>query len=185
MNYQLSKLELQVLAGRSGGVNSQVAARHRTATALLSLTLVFTLASCSKKPAELYKEGMKSFAAGNYEKSQENFSDGLRKISEEDPEWRGDSIYAGFIAANLVTGKYPSLISAYNDFSNGIHASLVAMYGQRAMKITSVASALIPYKNNGGNRLPPDFPLTVFIQSVADHRGFANIKQQIDSLVKK
>jgi hypothetical protein len=152
---------------------------------LLMVTSAFLVASCAKKPVELYKDGLKSFAAGNYEKAQENFSDGIRKNDQADSFDRSDSLYAGFIAANLVTGKYASINSAYNDFTKGIHDSLINLYGQRAMKMVEVTSEITPYKTGGGNRLPPDFPQTVVIQAIADHQGFYNIKQQIDGVVKK
>ena len=139
--------------------------------------LTFSLVSCSKKPAELYDDGMKSFVAGNYEKAQENFSDGIKKAGS-------DSLYAGFIAANLVTGKYPTVNSAYNDFTEGIHSVLVRMYGERSMKTVSVTNQIIPYKANGGNKLPQDFPQTIEIQAIADRQGFTLIKDQIDKLIK-
>jgi hypothetical protein len=152
---------------------------------LSALLLSFLLVSCSKKPAELYDEGMKSFTAGNYEKAQESFSDGIKKSVEKNLFVGNDSLYAGFIAANLVTGKYAPINSAYNDFTDGIHAWLVNSYGERAMKMVGVTKEIIPYKPGGGNRLPPDFPQTVAVQAIADHQGFANMRQQIDSIIKK
>jgi len=140
--------------------------------------LAFLLSSCSKKPAELYNDGIKSFAEGNYEKAQENFSNGIKKGGS-------DSLYAGFIAANLVTGKYTFINSAYNDFTDGIHKLLVRMYGERTMKAISVTREIIPYKTSGGNKLPQDFPQTVEIQAIADRLGFVNIKQQIDKIIKE
>jgi hypothetical protein len=143
-----------------------------------ALLFAFLNSSCSKKPAELYSDGLKSFAAGNYEKAQQSFADGIRKGTS-------DSLYGGFIAANLVTGKYASINSAYNDFTNEIHDTLVKMYGARPMKVVAVATEIIPYKTNGGNRLPPDFPQTVATQAIADRRDFLTIKQQIDNIIKK
>jgi len=145
---------------------------------LLVLLSVFFLSSCSKKPTELYNEGMNSFASGNYEKALENFADGIRKDGN-------DSLYSGFIAANLATGKYALINSAYNDFTAGIHDSLLIIYGKRAMKIVGITSEIIPYKTEGGNMLPPDFPQIVDVQAIADRQAFATIKQQIDKIVKK
>ena len=141
-------------------------------------TLVLLVVSCSKKPAELYNDGMKSFASGNYEKAQENFADGIKKNGS-------DSLYAGFIAANLVTGKYSSVNSAYNDFSDGIHNIIIRLYGPKAVRALGIAKELIPYKAEGGNKLPADFPQTIAIQAVADRDGFFVVKQQIDKIIKK
>ncbi len=139
--------------------------------------LAFSLVSCSKKPVELYIDGMKSFTTGSYEKAQEDFSDGIKKGGS-------DSLYAGFIAANLVTGKYAPVNSAYDDFTDGIHKVLLRMYGERFMKTVNVTSQLIPYKPEGGNKLPQDFPQTIEIQAIADREGFTAVKDQIDKLVK-
>lgn len=141
------------------------------------LVLAFSFISCSKKPAELYDEGMKSFFTGNYEKAQENFADGIKKGGS-------NSLYAGFIAANLVTGKYAPVNSAYNDFTDGIHKVLVMVYGERSMKILGATTKIIPYKTNGGNKLPQDFPQTIEIQAIADRQGFMVIKEQIDKIIK-
>ncbi len=144
----------------------------------LVLTSAFLLASCSKKPAEFYNDGMKSFVAGKYDEAQENFTKGIKKDGN-------DSLYAGFIAANLVTGKYPHINQVYNDFTDGIHNSLVRMFGERAIKFYGATTEIIPYKTVGGNRLPMDFPQTVAIQALADRQGFFTVKQQIDKVIKK
>lgn len=136
------------------------------------------LASCSKKPAELYNDGMKSFVAGKYQDAQEDFAKGIKKDGS-------DTLYAGFIAANLVTGKYTQINQTYNDLSEAIHDSLVALFGEKAMKFYGATTELIPYKIDGGNRLPQDFPQTIVLQSVADRQGFFTIKQQIDKIIKK
>jgi hypothetical protein len=140
--------------------------------------LALSFVSCSRKPAELYNDGMKSFVAGDYGKAQENFADGIKKGGS-------DSLYAGFIAANLVTGKYAPVNSAYNDFCDGIHQSLVKVYGARAVKMVGVTSGIIPYKTGGGNKLPQDFPQTIDLQAMADYQGFIAVKQQIDKVVKQ
>ncbi len=156
-----------------------------TSMGLFIIPFIFLLSSCSKKPAELYSDGMKSFAAGNYEKAEENFADGIKKGVQTDSPRRSDSLYAGFVAANLVTGKYAEINAAYNDFTDGIHNSLVKMYGERAMKTVGIAKEIIPYKTGGGNQLPPDFPQTVVIQEIADRQGFFTVKQQVDAVIKK
>jgi hypothetical protein len=156
-----------------------------TSIRLFIIPLMLLLASCSKKPAELYSEGIKSFAAGNYEKAQENFANGIKKGIQTDSPGRSDSLYAGFVAANLVTGKYVGINAAYNDFTDGIHNSLVRMYGERAMKMVGITKEIIPYKTGGGNQLPPDFPQTVMIQEIADRQGFFTVKQQVDDIIKK
>jgi len=143
-----------------------------------ALLLAFLSSSCSKKPAELYDDGAKSFTSGSYERAQQSFTDGIRKGSS-------DSLYAGFIAANLVTGEYATIISAYNDFTNEIHDSVVKIYGARPAKVVAIATQIIPYKTGGGNRLPPDFPQTVEMQAIVDHQDFLTIKEQIDSIIKK
>ncbi len=153
------------------------AIRNLNYAVFLAFVVSLFLSSCSKKPVELYDEGMKSFVAGKYEEAQESFSDGIRKGGS-------DSLYAGFIAANLVTGKYAGINSAYNDFSDGIHKLLVRLYGERAMKMLSAVDPLIPYKATGGNKLPQDFPQTIEIQAIADREGFAAIKEQIDKIVR-
>lgn len=145
---------------------------------LFVLAASFLIASCSKKPIELYNDGIKSFTAGNYEKAQENFSDEIKKDGN-------DSLYAGFIAANLITGKYPQVTQSYNDFTNGIHDTLVKMFGEAAMKYYGATTEIIPYKTGGGNKIPPDFPQTVAIQARADSQGFLAVKQQINNVIKK
>jgi hypothetical protein len=142
------------------------------------LTSVFLLASCSKKPAELYTDGMKLFATGKYDDAQEDFAKGIKRDGN-------DSLYAGFITANLVTGKYPQINQIYNDFTDGIHNSLVIMFGERTMKFYGATTEIIPYKTGGGNRVPTDFPQTVAIQALADRQGFFTVKQQIDKVIKK
>ena len=166
-------------------LNSQIKIHSSPIIILSALLLSSLLVSCSKKPAELYDDGMKSFTAGNYEKAQESFTDGIKKSVQKDLFVGSDSLYAGFIAANLITGKYAPINSAYNEFTDGIHAWLVNSYGERVIKMVGVTKEIIPYKTGGGNRLPPDFPQTVAVQAIADHQGFANIRQQIDSIIKK
>ena len=73
----------------------------------------------------------------------------------------------------------------YNDFTDGIHNSLVTMFGERPMKFYGATTRIIPYKIEWGNQLPPDFPQTVAIQAIADRQGFFSLKQQIDKIVKK
>ncbi len=147
---------------------------------LVPLVLLSTLflSSCSKKPDELYNDGMKLFIAGDYEKAQKYFSDGIKKNG-------GENLYAGFIAANLVTGKYPQVNSAYNQFTDGIHGALLRLYGSRVLKMYGITSEIIPYNTSGGNRIPSDFPQTITIQAAADYQGYLAVKQQIDSAVKK
>ena len=142
------------------------------------LILTVFLTSCSRKPEALYTDGMKSFAAGKYSEAQSDFADGIRKNG-------GDSLYAGFIAANLITGKYAQLNAAYNGFTDGIHSYLVQLYGEKVLQHYSIAAKIIPYKTSGGNELPPDFPSTVLTQARADIEGYFTLKQQIDNVVKK
>lgn len=144
---------------------------------LILLSTIF-LSSCSKKPDELYSDGMKSFTAGDYAKAQEYFSDGIKKDG-------GENLYAGFIAANLVTGKYPQVNSAYNQFTDGIHAALVRLYGDKILKVFGITTKIIPYNTSGGNQIPPDFPQTIVIQAAADYQGYLAVKQQIDGTIKK
>lgn len=144
----------------------------------LLLVLVFFLASCSRKPEAFYVDGMKSFAAGKCAEAQEYFADGIRKNGT-------DSLYAGFIAANLVTGKYAQVNAAYNQFTDGIRGSLVQLYGERVLRLYGITTKIIPYKTSGGNQLPPDFPLTVVVQVRADIQGYFTLKQKIDNLIKK
>jgi len=152
---------------------------------LITIALAMLSASCSKKPVELYREGMSSFTAGKYADAQESFARGIKKNVQSDIFGKGDSLYAGFIAANLVTGKYSAVNSAYNDFTDSIHASLVRMYGEKTMMLIGATTKIIPYKAEGGNKLPSDFPETVAVQGIADHKDFAAIKQQIDDIIRK
>jgi hypothetical protein len=147
--------------------------------------LSFVIASCSKKPMEFYHEGIKSFTAGKFEEAQESFSEGIRRSLKEGSSLRNDSLYAGFIAANLVTGKYAPIISAYNDLSKRIHTTLAGMYGERTMKMLGIVKEIVPYDTSGGNRLPRDYPQTIAIQAIADNSGFSMIEQQVDEIVKK
>jgi hypothetical protein len=144
----------------------------------LLLVLAFFLASCSRKPEAFYVDGMKSFAAGKYAEAQEHFANGIRKNGS-------DSLYSGFIAANLVTGKYDQVNAAYNQFTDGIRSSLVQLYGERVLQRYGITTKIIPYKTSGGNQLPPDFPLTVAVQARADIAGYFTLKQKIDNLIKK
>lgn len=145
---------------------------------LFALVCIISFASCSRKPAELLNDGMKSFAAGDYTKAQEDFEEGIKKSGS-------DTLYAGFIAANLVTGKYGPVNSAYNNFTDGIHQALIKMYGEREVKFYGIAKDILPYKTDGANKVPPDFPTTVAIQAIADHQGFYFVKQQIDNILRK
>lgn len=136
------------------------------------------LASCSRKPEALYVDGMKAFAAGKYTEAQDYFADGIRKNG-------GDSLYAGFVAANLVTGKYVQVNAAYNQFTDGIRNYLVQLYGERVLQHYGVVAKIVPYKTSGGNQLPSDFPSTIVTQARADIEGYFTLKQQIDNLLKK
>ncbi len=142
------------------------------------LTLSLLVASCFKKPAELQESGMKAFAAREYAKAQEYFADGIKKEGNT-------QLYAGFIAANLVTGKYPEVNSAYNEFSDNIHSSLTELYGERVIRTLGVTTELIPYNIKGGNQIPPDFPQTIALQASADYSAYLTVEQQIDDIVKK
>lgn len=145
---------------------------------LFALVCIISFASCSKKPAELLSDGLKSFSAGDYAKAQEDFEDGIKKNG-------GDTLYDGFIAANLVTGKYAPINSDYNSFTDGIHQSLIKMYGERQVRFYAITKEILPYKTEGGNKVPPDFPETVATQAMADRQGFYFIKQQIDNILRK
>ncbi len=169
---------MEILRDLNFNGNSQLKINNSASVILIALAISCFITSCSKKPGELYNDGLKSFASGDYAKAQENFADGIKKNGS-------DSLYAGFIAANLVTGKYAPVNSAYNDFTDGIHSLLVKMYGERPMKMVGATTRIIPYKIEGGNQLPPDFPQTVEIQAIADRQGFFFLKQQIDKIVKK
>ncbi len=151
-----------------------------TMSVFLFLILAFPLflVSCSKNPQQLQGEGMKAYAAGEYAKAQEYFADGIKKEGTRE-------LYAGFIAANLVTGKYPQINSAYNMFCDNIHASLVNLYGKRSILALGVTSGLTPYKIKGGNQIPSDYPQTIMLQETADFSGYLIIKGQIDSILRK
>lgn len=181
LNFEFSIKHRKIMSWMKRDPKKSVPASIR----LFIIPLMLLLSSCSKKPAELYNEGIKSFAAGNYEKAQENFADGIKKGIQTDSPGRSDSLYAGFVAANLATGKYALINAAYNDFTDGIHNSLVKMYGERAMKMVGITKEIIPYKTGGGNQLPSDFPQTVMIQEIADRQGFLTVKQQVDDIIKK
>lgn len=163
---------------KSSSLNSEFTIYNLLFGILSVLVLALGIAACSKKPAELFDDGIKSFAAGKYSDAEEQFADGIKKNGS-------DSLYAGFIAANLVTGKYPQLNSSYNQFTDGIRTSLVLLYGERALRHYGITSKIVPYKTEGGNQLPPDFPLVVVVQARADIQDFFTIKQQIDKLIKK
>lgn len=142
--------------------------------AVISLSLF----SCTKKPAELYTNGIKQLKGGNFTKAQEYFSDGIKKDG-------GDSLYAGFIAANLVTGKYPEINSAYNDFTNEIRGAVEHLYGNRFVHLYGITSKIIPYNVNGGNQIPDDFYSTIELQIASDYPGFMPLKQLIYRTVKR
>jgi hypothetical protein len=145
---------------------------------LAVLSLAFLISSCSKKPAQLYDEGMKSFAAGDYAKAQEYFADGIKKEGNT-------QLYAAFIAANLVTGKYPQVNTAYNQLCENIHSYLAGRFGERIFRNLGITRQLIPYEIKGGNTIPPDFPATIALQASADYSDYLAIQGQIDTIVKK
>ncbi len=145
---------------------------------LVVFSFSFLIASCSKKPAELYDGGMKSFAAKDYAKAQEYFADGIKKEGNM-------QLYAGFIAANLVTGKYPQVNDAYNKLTEAIRSSLIQRYGKRLIVTLGITTELPPYNVNGGNQIPPDFPGIVMLQAKADYEDFITVEQQIDRIVKE
>ncbi len=142
------------------------------------LLMAISIVSCSKKPAQYYDLGMNAFKAGQYAKAQEDFADGIRKGGNT-------NLYAGFIAANLVTGKYPEVNSAYNGLCDHIHSSLEQMYGPRLISVIGISSKLIPYSTKGGNKIPSDFPETIALQSNVDYQGYLAVKQQIENAIKK
>ena len=151
---------------------------HSKSILLAVLALSFLVSSCSKKPAELYDEGMKSFAAGEYAKAQEYFADGIKKEGST-------QLYAGFIAANLVTGKYPQVNTAYNQLSENIHSYLAGRFGERIFRSLGITTELVPYETKGGNTIPTDFPATIVLQASADYSDYLAIQQQIDTIIKK
>jgi hypothetical protein len=158
--------------------NHHNSSRDRVLAALLGIALACTISSCSKKPAESYNDGIKAIAANDYARAQDYFADGIKN--------NGDmKLYAGFIAADLVTGKYPAVISAYNALSDSIHSSLVQMYGARVMKIVGISSKIIPYNTSGGNKIPPDFPDTIVLQCMANYQQYLVMKQQIENAIGK
>ncbi len=166
MNFKFSIIEARV----SGILTKSVP------LVILSLSLLFT--SCSKKPAQLKEEGMTAFAAGEYAEAQEYFADGIEKEGST-------QLYSGFIAANLVTGKYPQVNTAYNQLSENIHSYLAGRFGERIFQNLGITRELIPYEIKGGNTIPPDFPATIVLQAAADYTDYLAIQQQIDTIVKK
>lgn len=152
--------------------------RLRLLALAAALTLPLVLMSCSKKPAQLQEDGMKAFAAGNYAKATEYFAEGIRKGGDE-------RLYAGFIAANLMTGKYPKANAAYNDFCESIHSFLVGRYGEQIFSVVGITTKLIPFKVDGGNDIPKDYMQTITLQADADFNGFIALKDQINSALKK
>ncbi|MGC8654175.1 MAG: hypothetical protein ACP5US_09330 [Candidatus Kryptoniota bacterium] len=146
---------------------------------ILCLTVVsLSLLSCAKKPTELYADGIKQLKAGYFKKAQEYFADGIKKDG-------GDSLYAAFIAANLVTGKYPDINSAYNDFTSEIRGAVEHLYGYRFVHLYGITSKIIPYNVKGGNQIPDDFYLIVQLQIASDYPGFMSLKQLIYQTVKR
>ncbi len=145
---------------------------------LLTVALPLLLVSCSKNPRQFQEEGMKAYVAGDYAKAQDFFADGIKKEGSRE-------LYAGFIAANLVTGRYPQINAAYNTLCDDIHASLVNLYGKRSVQALGVTSGLTPYKIAGGNQVPSDYPQTIMLQENADFSGYLTIKGQIDSILRK
>ena len=169
--FKIMNFKFSITGTRGSGVFSKL-------IILLVLPLSLLVASCSKKPAQLYDEGMKSFAAGEYAKAQEYFADGIEKEGST-------QLYAGFIAANLVTGKYPQVNTAYNQLSENIHSYLAGRFGQRIFRNLGITKELVPYEINGGNTIPPDFPATIVLQASADYTDYIAIQQQIDNVIKK
>jgi hypothetical protein len=137
-----------------------------------------SLLSCAKKPAELFTQGIKQLKAGDFTKAQEYFEDGIKKDG-------GDSLYAAFIEANLLTGKYPEINSAYNDFSSEIRGAVEHLYGYRFVRLYGITSKIIPYNVKGGNQIPVDFYLTIQLQIASDYPGFMQLKQLIYQTVKR
>ena len=121
---------------------------------------------------------MKAFAAGDYAKAEEYFAEGIRKGGDE-------RLYAGFVAANLITGKYPGTNSAYNDFCDRIHSFLAGRYGEQLFLSVGITTKLIPFKVDGGNDIPHDYIQTIVLQENADFGGFIALKDQINSVLKK
>lgn len=150
----------------------------RKSLPLLALVASVLFTSCSKKPAELQELGMKAYAAGEYAKAQEYFAEGIKKEGTRE-------LYAGFIAANLMTGKYPAINTAYNGFCDDIHASLVARYGKGLFLKFGIVTDLKPYNTHGSNELPPDYSRTIMLQESAFYSGYMSLKGQIDSIVRK
>ncbi len=159
-------------------LKSLIGIRDTSVALIAVLSISLMMASCSKKPAELQEEGMKAFAASQYKEAQEYFSDGIEKGATT-------QLYAGFIAANLATGKYPQINSAYNAFSDQIHSYVVGRYGMMYSLGAGIVKNLAPYNVNGQNVLPSDFPQTIAQQARADSSGFMMVRQQIDGVVKK
>jgi len=155
-----------------------MAIRNSQFITVLGIALALTISSCAKKPAELYQDGMKAYEAGNYSKAQENFAAGIKKNADV-------NLCAGFIAANLVTGKYPGIITAYNQFSDGIRSEVEKTYGPRVVTALAITSELIPYNTSGGNKIPKDFPQTIVLQASADPGGYYFLTQQIVNIIKK
>lgn len=145
---------------------------------LLTIALAIMLSSCSKKPAEYYREGMQEFTAGKYGVAQETFAKGIKHGGN-------DSLYAGFVASNLVTGKYPQVNVAYNGLSAGIRRHLTDLYGQRTLGIIGITSDIIPYNTSGKNRIPSDFPQTIALQAVADYQEYLALKKEVDKDIGK
>ncbi len=174
---------IRILMSRTAGLgldkSKQASSfRNRILAVFLAVTFICTLSSCSKKPAELYEEGMKAYIAQDYTKAQDDFARGIKK--------EGDTkLYAGFIAANLVTGKYPNVITAYNTLSDSIHSTLVRILGAKSVGSYGITSKIIPYKTTGGNIVPPDFPETIVLQATADFREYLVVKQQIENDIRK
>ncbi len=142
----------------------------------LALSLVFT--SCSRKPAQLQEDGMKAFAAGNYAEAGKYFAEGIRKGGDR-------QLYAGFIASNLVTGRYPKANAAYNNFCEGIHSYLAGRYGEQPVAAMGITTKLIPFKVDGGNVIPADYIRTILLQADADYAGYITLKNQINTVLKK
>ncbi len=144
---------------------------------ILLFLFALLLSSCSKKPAEYYRDGMASFLAGNYAEAQATFAKGIK-------DGGSDSLYAGFVASNLVTGKYPQVTAAYNKLSESIHRSLTELYGRQAVSMLGITTDLIPYNVNGRNKIPPDFPQIVMLQRAASYREYLALKQEVENQIR-
>ncbi len=145
---------------------------------VVALVMPLALSSCSKDPEQLQEEGMKAFAAKEYAKAQDYFAEGIKKDGNE-------NLYAGFVAANLITGKYPEINSAYNTLCEGIHDFLASRYGEGIFFTAGITTKLVPYKVDGGNDIPSDYIQTILLQINVDFSGYIALKDRINGVLKK